>query len=43
MEAVKATPAMMNSPMADPSKNPALGAGQEEGEPTEQVAQEPPV
>jgi len=26
MEAVKATPAMMNTPMADPSKNPALAA-----------------
>ena len=24
MEAIKATPAMMNTPMADPSKNPAL-------------------
>ena len=24
MEAIKGTPAMMNSPMADPSKNPAL-------------------
>ena len=26
MEAVKGAPAMMNSPMADPSKNPALAA-----------------
>ena len=26
MEAVKATPAMMTTPMADPSKNPALAA-----------------
>ena len=26
MEAVKATPAMLNTPMADPSKNPALAA-----------------
>ena len=43
MEAVKNAPQMMQAPLLDPSKNPALGAGQEEGEPTEQVAQEPPV
>ena len=41
MEAIKATPALMRSPILDPSKNPSLGQQAAQGAPTEDPTEPP--